>query len=375
MGARTGRGNGVDRVCQWAPADMKMDRYLARSVLLPVALVLALLVVLNCIYLFIDEQGHIGEGTYRMPNALRFIALSVPQQVLDLMPAAVLIGAMLGLGELARRSEIIALRAAGVSVARLALSLGGVGVLLMLLTAFISEYVAPQSTAIARQQRAAARTQREGALQGTRLWIHEGTSYIRIDTERGRHAASGVAVFNVTSDGKRLASAGRAQDVPRIAGNSWKLQQYRQVLYGSDGVRQVVHPVFSLDIKLSAALLDVAVEPSDRSVAGLVTLVRQFHDSRRDARAFIFALWSRVARTVAVLCCVMLALPFAFGGLRSAHSGMRVLLAVGIGIVFVLFQQIVESGAVLSTVDPTLLAWLPTATLAVVTGLLISRIR
>ncbi len=353
---------------------MTMDRYVARAVIVPTALALALLVVLISIYLFIDEQGHIGEGAYAMPEAVQFVALSVPQQALDLMPAAVLLGAMIGLGELARRSEIVAFRAAGVSVARFALSLGGVGILLTLLTAFISEYVAPQATAIAYRQRAAARTQHEGALQGARLWIREDQRYIRIDTEAGRRVSPEVTTYEVADDGKRLRAIGQARDVSMTTPGTWVLRQYQQFVYDSSGVRQVVDPVFALRIR-SAALLDMAVEPSDRSIRELAMLVGEVQASRRDTRAFVFALWSRVAHIVSVLCCAMLALPLAFGGLRSAHVGMRILVAIGIGIVFAFSQQIVESGAVLSTLNPAVLAWLPTAALALATSVLIWRSR
>lgn len=57
---------------------MKMDRYLARAVLTPTLLVLALLITLDSIYLFIDEQSHIGQGDYGMGDAMQFVMLSVP---------------------------------------------------------------------------------------------------------------------------------------------------------------------------------------------------------------------------------------------------------------------------------------------------------
>jgi lipopolysaccharide export system permease protein len=354
---------------------MKMDRYLARAVLTPTLLVLALLITLDSIYLFIDEQSHIGQGDYGMGDAMQFVMLSVPQQFLDLMPAAALIGAMIGLGELGRYSEITALRAAGVSVARIASSLAVVGILLMLGTGFIGEYVAPQATAIARQQRSAARTQHEGAMQGTRFWMHDGTRFIRVDTEAGNSASPSVTLFDIADDGRRLRAVGRAGDVDMTAANQWMLRQYREVRYGPDGVQPHEVARLSMTLDAGATLLDVAVEPPHRSVAELARLARELRDSQMNARVFVFALWSRIAHAVAVPCCVLLALPFAFGALRSAHPGLRILLSIGIGIVFVLFQQITESGALLSSLSPAVLAWTPTGALAIATGLLIWRIR
>jgi lipopolysaccharide export LptBFGC system permease protein LptF len=60
---------------------------------------------------------------------------------------------------------------------------------------------------------------------------------------------------------------------------------------------------------------------------------------------------------------------------RAAKAGVRVFVAVGIGKVFVLCQQLVESGAMISSLPPAVLAWLPTAALAVVGSILVLRVR
>ena len=352
-----------------------MDRYITRAILLPSSLVLAVLLVLDSAYVFIDEQSNVGQGSYSMIGAARFVMLSLPQQIFELTPAAALVGAMIGLGELSRRSEIVALRAAGVSVWRLMLTLLGVGAFIMLFDASVGEYLAPQATAIALQQRAAARTQRESAMQGSMIWMHEGDRYLRIEASGKRNVVPRVTAFEIAADGAALASIGRSEDVMVGANGDWSLNRYRRVLYEGAGVREAIEPSVGLHMSAASALLDAATEPGDRSIRELLELTRQFRENHQDARAFVFALWSRVAHAVAVLWCVLLALPFAFGSLRAAHAGVRAFVAGGIGIVFVLCQQLVESGVVLSNLHPAVLAWLPTGILAVVTSALVFRVR
>ncbi len=352
-----------------------IDRYIARAILLPSALTLAVLLVLDSAYQFIDEQSNIGQGSYSMLEAAKFVLLSLPQQVFELTPAATLVGAMIGLGELSRRSEIVALRAAGVSVWRLVLTLAGVGVLVVSFDGLIGEYLAPQSTAIAFQNRANARTQHEGALQGSMIWIHQGNSYLRIETSGRRNVIPRVTTFEVVPTGVALASIGRSEDVVVGADGGWSLNRYRRLLYDEGRITESIEPSLSLQMRSGKALLDAATEPGDRSIGELLTLIQQFHENHQDARAFSFALWSRVAHAVAAFWCVLLALPFAFGNLRSTKAGVRVFVAVGIGMVFVLCQQLVESGVVISSLPPAVLAWLPTAVLAVVTSVLVVRVR
>jgi lipopolysaccharide export system permease protein len=63
------------------------------------------------------------------------------------------------------------------------------------------------------------------------------------------------------------------------------------------------------------------------------------------------------------------------GSLRSAGAGTRMMLGLLIGIGFFLLQRLIESGSVVFNLDPVLLAWLPTALLALVTGMLLMRVR
>ena len=57
-----------------------------------------MLLTLGAMFLFADQQDDIGQGTYSTLDALWFVLLNMPQQVYEMMPIGVLIGALLGLG-------------------------------------------------------------------------------------------------------------------------------------------------------------------------------------------------------------------------------------------------------------------------------------
>ncbi|HVC29763.1 MAG TPA: LptF/LptG family permease, partial [Steroidobacteraceae bacterium] len=97
-----------------------LDRYIVRSVLGGVALIMAVLLVLGGLFVFISQQGDIGVGHYTVADALWYTLLNLPQQAYQLLPITALIGSVLGFGQLARGSEITIIRATGVSVVRLA---------------------------------------------------------------------------------------------------------------------------------------------------------------------------------------------------------------------------------------------------------------
>src|SRR5690606_8316599 len=96
-----------------------LRRYIIVSVYKGVATALAVFLAVGSAIEFVGELGDVGRGDYGVPQALMFVALRLPQLAFDTMPAAALIGALLGLGNLAFHRELVVMRASGVSTAQL----------------------------------------------------------------------------------------------------------------------------------------------------------------------------------------------------------------------------------------------------------------
>jgi lipopolysaccharide export system permease protein len=114
-------------------------------------------------------------------------------------------------------------------------------------------------------------------------------------------------------------------------------------------------------------------DPEQLTLRALWEVIGYFHANSLDARQYLFAFWSKIARTVAIAFSVLLAIPFVLGSMRSAGAGARTTLALVIGIGFFLLQKLIESGTIVFNLDPVLLAWLPTALLATVTLLVLAQ--
>ena len=85
--------------------------------------------------------------------------------------------------------------------------------------------------------------------------------------------------------------------------------------------------------------------------------------------------WSRIARSLAPIAALWLALPFVLGSLRSTGAGARVALGLGLGIGFFLLQKMLESGVSVFGGSPLLMAWLPTILMALAAGWMLQRRR
>ena len=156
-----------------------LDRYIVRSIL---GAIMAVLLVLLGLRTFIEFVGQLNdvEGDYTLLKAAAFVALRTPRAIFEMLPAAALLGALLGLGSLATHSELVVMRASGVSRVRLMASAGLAGVVLMVVMALLGESIAPSAGQYARQLRAAAKHQDLTMATGTDVWLKQGPVIVNL---------------------------------------------------------------------------------------------------------------------------------------------------------------------------------------------------
>src|ERR1017187_9146966 len=120
-----------------------LDRYLYRTVMVYTLMAMGVLLTLGGLFVFISQQSDIGVGEYGAVDAFIFTFMNLPEQAFELLPIGAMIGALMGLGNLAAGSELVVTRASGVSVWRIAWPVGLAGPTLAVLMYGIGEYVAP----------------------------------------------------------------------------------------------------------------------------------------------------------------------------------------------------------------------------------------
>ena len=98
---------------------MIIQGYIAKTILGSTGLVLLVLLGLYTFMDFISELEDIGKGQYQLTDVFSYLALSMPKRFYELLPVAALLGSVLGLGSLASQSELVVMRAAGISIQKI----------------------------------------------------------------------------------------------------------------------------------------------------------------------------------------------------------------------------------------------------------------
>jgi lipopolysaccharide export system permease protein len=352
-----------------------IDRYVIRSVLTSVGLVVLVLLSLGGLFLFMGQQDDIGVGRYTAVAALQFVLLNLPQQAWELLPISALIGALIGLGNLARGSELVVMRTSGLSVWRVARPVALAGLLLSLASVLVGEVIGPPLEQYSRQQKAFAKFNDVSVAGSGDAWVRDGNLLVNVERQTGESQFGGMVVYEISADG-RLQAIGRAVSARAGEGGSWSLEQYSETRFEAEQISSSRASSRDLASNVTAEFLGIAASvPSRLPTRALWAMVRHLEVNGLESDEARFAFWSRIARTLAPIFAVLLALPFVFGSLRASGAGAKVALGLILGIAFFLLQRMLESGAVVFNGSPILFAWAPTLLMAAAALILIRRTR
>jgi lipopolysaccharide export system permease protein len=351
-----------------------LDRYLYRTVLLYTLMAMAVLLALGALILFISQQGDIGTGSYSAGDAFLFTFLNLPQTAFELLPIGALIGALMGLGNLAAGSELVVTRASGVSVWRIAWPVGLAGLTLAVIMFGIGEYAAPHMSQFAKREKTIAKLADVSFAGTSSAWVKDGNRILRVQTGEVDRAFGGVSVFEL--DGPtRLRSIQRAARIVADPGR-WSLHNVATSRFEKDKIEGDTVGELTLRSTVNPEFLGLAAtDPQMLTLHGLASYIDHLRRNNLETAVYEIGYWSRIARLFAVIVVTLLALPFVFGPLRTTGAGTRTVVGALLGVVFFLVTRTVENGGQLFNLNPALVGWLPTAVVGICTLVAISRTR
>lgn len=123
-----------------------IDRYLLRELVGPFAYCLSGFLIFFIAFDLLDELADLQKLRLHAVDVLEYYAVKTPEFIVIIMPVALLLALLYTLTNLARHQEITAIRAAGVSLMRLAMPYAVVGFVLSLIVFAINELWVPCST-------------------------------------------------------------------------------------------------------------------------------------------------------------------------------------------------------------------------------------
>lgn len=349
-----------------------IDRYIGTAVAGATGLALLTLVALDGLMAFVQEIPEIGTVDYGAVQAVTYVLMTLPRRAFDLFPTAALLGTLLGVGALAVSSELVALRASGVSRHRISAAALAACFLLAVPMMVVGEWMAPAAEQAAQELKVTRQAENLSIGGPSGVWVRRGNAVINAERLLETGALSGVTVLEF-SDDRRL-SAVTTAGLARPEGDGWELTGVeRTVLAPAHARTEEVAREHWPELVDPELLRVAALKPEDLSIRALDRYIEYLRDNGLEAYRYEQAFWHRVAYPLSVVALVFAGLPFVFGPLRQGGFGLRVFLGIAIGLVFFLLNRtIVRFGAVYE-MDPLAITLVPPLLVMVAAALYLRR--
>lgn len=352
-----------------------IDRHLRKAILNQFALVLSVLMALFIFITFIDELGSVNRGSYGLLKITQFIILSIPKILYEVFPIAALIGAIIGLSNLAKDSELIVMRSAGVSLGRIVFSTVKVGCILGVVALILGELVAPVSETKALRIRAEAIQNQVKQKTDFGLWMRDGSSFISIGEVLPDLSLINIIIFEFDENSK-LRHLSRAKNgiYDRNQGR-WVLQNLDRTIIDPDRAFADQVKAAKWQTEVSPEILGVfLIEPGQLSMWQLLKYIDHLKANNQETKDYKLSFWSKIVAPINILVMLILAVPFVFKQVRSGSLGRSLFSGIMMGLGFFILTKVFGYFVLLYSIPAFLGAIIPTICVLGVSLILVKRV-
>ena len=377
-----------------------LSRYVKKNALLAIIAATLGLWALQIVFSYLAELDSLTDS-YTMSQALKYILYRSPYFLEEFIPTGALLGAVIGLGLLANKSELVVMRVAGVSVYRIVGWVLQPALVLVLLALAINQFVLPASNQLAHEINSDERDVSITTVRG--YWTVQpsftttsvgndannnadndsvsvqpnGSDILYISYADVQGNIGEVKRWHLDNDGN-LATAIRAEGgryTGRVAidadeNSSAQSAQYRYewqlnnmtTLSINQGFEasQAKSPSDTLSLPFAPESVYLLTrEAEDLSLTQLYDHRQFMRGQGQRSLTHELAFWQKLLSPLSILSLVIVACSFVFGSLRTHSLGLRIVVALLFGLLFSYLQDLVGFVSLATGVSPLLMVILP----------------
>lgn len=349
----------------------KLDRYIIKTVGGATILVMLVVLSLDVIFAFIAELED-TENDYQVLQALGYVLMTLPRRIYDYLPLGAFMGCLIGLGALASSSELVVIRAAGVSIRRIVWSAMKPTLVVVVIGLLLGEFVAPHFERIAQSQKAMATGAGQNMASSDGLWHRERDTFMHMNAVQPDGIIHGLTLFEFNDD--RWLIAATFAEKGLYKGDHWVLENTVTTRISEDGTSRHEASRLRWDTELSPNVLSVLiVKPENLSISGLYTYASYLDEQGLSSNSYWLAFWKKVLGPVAIAVLVLVAISFVFGPLRSVTMGFRVFTGIIVGLIFKYMQDLLGPMSLVFGFNPILAIVAPIVISAIVGAVLMRK--
>ena len=349
--------------------------YIVREILKGSFVALLLLLTLFNLFTFSDELKDLGKGSYGLKEIFSYLALTSPRVFYELVPASALLGSLFILGAMGNNHELIAMRAAGLSVLGIIKAVMLAGAILVFISILVGEFVAPVTERMAQLIKVSAQDKQVLMNAKYGLWLREDKKFINVRQIEDDGHLEDISIYEL-DDQQHLHQAMHAEQAVFLGNQQWKLKNIKkseistQQMLASTTTEQLWKSSIAPNL-----LKIVVVSPNNLSLYDLNSYIGFLKKNHQKSRAFEMAFWGRVVNPLVTFIMLLLSAPFVIGVKRGVSVGARMMIGVVIGMGFNIIDKIVSHIGLIYDLNPPLMTFIPSLTVLAVALFALKRVQ
>ncbi|HEX7853190.1 MAG TPA: LPS export ABC transporter permease LptG [Sphingobium sp.] len=334
--------------------------YMGKTFLTRCIAMLAMLVLVLQVLDLLSEAGnvlaHQGNGEAQLWH---YVSLRVPQIIATFLPFAVLLGTLITLTTLNANSEVISMKAAGLSAHQILAPLMLVAGAIAAISFSFNERVVVRSTAtlLAWQAAGFGDIPPDSGVKAN-VWVRDGDDLVHTDFVVGRGNAvslRGITIYD-RAGGNLIATI----EAPRghREGNAWRLENAKRFDVGRGSFDTLGSIVIGSNVRPDQFTL-AHVDADTLSYWELGDAIQELRAAGRPTAELEAARWHKIAGPLSTLLMPLLGAVAAFGVARSGKLFVRAVIGMALGFGFFVADNFALAMGDLGAYPPFLAAWAP----------------
>ncbi|MGH7027711.1 LPS export ABC transporter permease LptG [Brevundimonas sp.] len=343
----------------------RIERYVLVQQLRALAVALAVISALVMLIDFVEvSRGLNSSGELSSARIFGLVLLKSPSVIIQLLPFVFLFGTLAAFVGLNRRSELVAMRAAGVSAWRFVLPAAACALVLGVLTVTTLGPMAAAGDGLWQRERGRISGSTPGGETQKAVWLREGDATrqmiirgARQDPASGRLLDASFFIYTTTTAGRRSFTERIDAASASLTAGRWRLTDATGAQTGQRAVRYA-----TLDLPSNLADKEAFqrfARPQSTPFWSLPNQIQRIEDAGFASTAYRLRLQQLLATPLMFAAMSILAAAFSLRLMRLGDLAKMTVAAVVLGFAFFFVNQFSSAMGSAEVVPPFLAAWLP----------------
>ena len=334
-----------------------LDKYIAKQILISIFAVLGVLVIVVGLLDLVDEIKKVN-SEYSIILAFTYVILNMPQNVYEVLPIATLMGSLIGLSKLSSTSELNAAKSCGLSFIQITLITLKTGMVIVILTFLIGEFIAPKGQQLANNVKNIGESTRLSMKNTDGIWIKSNNSFIHIAKVYPNKIVQEISLYRFNEKQQLMESIYAEEGYYK--NGRWYMENITSTNFKNKDVVVVNEEATTFEEFIDLDLFDIMViKPNQMTLLQLKKYIQYLKNNSMESKNYELAFWSKFSIPLSCLVMFLLTTPFVHSSIRTASYGQRIFIGILTGVALFLFNQTLNKLSIIINIPPFIGSFLP----------------